>query len=78
MIPRQSFGVAVRIVGLIIFIYGLYVGFYTALDIAGIRTRIQEPLATGAIFSVFWLIIGLILLFAADAIADLAYRKDRN
>lgn len=49
MAPRQSFGVAVRTVGLIILIYGLYSGLHTAIELIGVHTRIHEPYAAGAI-----------------------------
>ena len=78
MVPQQSFGVTIRTVGLIILVYGLYDSLHTAIELAGGQTRIHEPYVAGIIFSLFWLTVGVVLLFAADAIARLAYGSTSN
>jgi hypothetical protein len=78
MDPRQLFGVWVRIIGVLVLVYGFYASAHILMEIAGVETRIHEPHLAGIILSAVWVGAGLFLLLAADAIVRVAYRNQRN
>jgi hypothetical protein len=75
---RETFGMVVRVIGLIGVIYGLYTGWYTMAHLFGLQTRYNYPVSSTAAFSLFYLVLGLFILRGADWIVRFAYGPNSN
>jgi hypothetical protein len=73
MSERQIFGVAVRVIGLIILLYALSLVLYLALHFLGITVALRQSTAVDVAFAVMYLVVGLALLKGADTVTRLAY-----
>lgn len=80
MQARDWFGVAVRLIGFALVIYGFYDLFYLVLHVAGIDTphRSDYPIALIAAASVFFFGLGGAIMAKAELIVRLAYRSSSS
>ena len=78
MREKQSFGVFVRSFGLVVLVYGVYGIVHTGIELSGMKMRYPEPMPASILLSVQWLVIGIVLIRAADSIVRFAYPTPLN
>lgn len=80
MQARDWFGVAVRLIGFALVVYGIYDFFYLVLHVAGIDPshRDEYPIALIAAASVFFFGLGGAIMAQAELIVRLAYRNSSS
>jgi hypothetical protein len=70
---RHSFGVAVRVIGLLLLLYGLYSAWYAGIRWFGLTTRNNLPVNSAILFASFYSAMGLVLLRRANWVVRFAY-----
>jgi proteasome lid subunit RPN8/RPN11 len=70
---RALLGVAVRVLGLVLIWSGIYDGFFSALQKAGLEAGAPWTAGAYELFAGFHILAGLIVVKAANFIVDLAY-----
>lgn len=80
MQARDWFGVAVRLIGFALVIYGIYDLFYLVLHVVGIDASRREdyPITLIAAASVFFFGLGGAIMARAELIARLAYSNSTS
>jgi hypothetical protein len=72
---RQAFGVFARSIGLLLVLYGFYVGAWSAMGVVGVPLPTQYPLLVEGVATGFYVVGGLILLLKAEWIVRAAYGR---
>jgi hypothetical protein len=73
---RDLYGLAVRLAGLVFFLYAIFDLVHLIAPMAGIAMPSQYPPSVLAAVCGVWLLLGLVLTFGANAITRIVYGPD--
>jgi hypothetical protein len=71
--PEDVLGLFIRVFGLMIAAYAFYSEFFAAIEVAGFTPSAHETASTHALFGVLYLLIGVVIVKAADYIVKFSY-----
>lgn len=76
MKPRDLFGVLVRFAGLGFIIFAMFDFYYVVVKSLGLSTASRVPIGEDIRGTMFYLVLGLILLLGAKLVVRLVYGPD--
>lgn len=77
MTTRDIYGLAVRLGGLVCWVFALFALIHVLALATGVPLLSKYPLKADVLIGLGWLITGSILTFAAEPITALVYRQKR-
>lgn len=77
MTTQDIYGLAVRLGGLVCWVFALFAFIHVLALVIGVPLPSKYPLKVDVLIGLVWLITGLILTFAADPITAFVYREKR-
>lgn len=78
MKPRDLYGLAVRIAGLVFFVYAVFDGFRAFAPQFGLEVENVHSTPTLEAATILWFVLGLACTFGAGLLTWLAYGPDKS
>lgn len=78
MTERTVFGVIVRVLGLMVFVYGLAQWLVLVARLIDPSVPSRFPIGEDFLFGAFWTVIGTLLMFQAGWIVRFVYGPESN